>query len=224
MDPDYPLGMIQRQDRRHPRAEVVAARTIAGIPKLRHEAMPTFRDVPVVDADLGRTRRESIPGQGGYDHVEVFEHRQHVHVVEEAAGPAVREDERHTVTRCGTLIDKVDALPGEVVERVELPFPGTPVELIGPVGNEAPQPVQLGALFPAYAGYLVGPSCVAQACPQIVEHLIRDVNPKWFHNNNSLWEMAPQPAGRLVRKRIPLRVPPPCHIDVPIFERTSTWR
>ena len=23
--------------------------------------------------------------------------------------------------------------------------------------------------------------CVTQPCPQIIEHLIRDVNPKWFH-------------------------------------------
>ena len=35
--------------------------------------------------------------------------------------------------------------------------------------------------------YLVGPSCLAQPCPQIIEHLIRDVNPKWFHYNNPSW-------------------------------------
>src|SRR5215831_7061752 len=190
MDPDYRLGMIQRKDRRHPRTEVIAACTIGGISKLRHEAVPTFRDVPVVDADLGWTRRESIPRQGGYNHVEVFEHRQQVHVVEEAAGPAVCEDERHTLTRCGALMHEVDALPGEVVEHVELPLPSPTVELLGPTGNEAPQPVQFGALFPPYAGYLVGPSRMAQPCPQIVEHLIRDVNPKRFHYNNSLLPMA----------------------------------
>ena len=37
----------------------------------------------------------------------------------------------------------------------------TPVELIGPVGHEALQPIQLGALFPTYSGHLVGPSCMA---------------------------------------------------------------
>ena len=67
-----------------------------------------------------------------------------------------------------------------MVERVELSLPGTPVELIGPVGNEAPQPAQFGALFPSYARYLVGPSSIAQPCPQIIEHLVRDMNPKWF--------------------------------------------
>src|SRR6516225_6053818 len=85
---------------------------------------------------------------------------------------------------------EVDALPREVAERVQFPLPGTPVELMGPVRNEAPQPVQFGALFPPYAGNLVGPSCLVQPCPQIVEHLIRDVNPKRFHYNNSLFAMA----------------------------------
>jgi hypothetical protein len=31
---------------------------------------------------------------------------------------------------------------------------------------------------------------MVQPCPQIVEHLIRDVNPKRFHYNNSLSAMA----------------------------------
>ena len=61
---------------------------------------------------------------------------------------------------------------------------------MGPVGHEALQPVQLGALFPAYAGYLIGPSRMAQPCPQIVEHLIRDMNPKRFHYNKSLLAIA----------------------------------
>jgi hypothetical protein len=85
---------------------------------------------------------------------------------------------------------EVDAFPDEVVERVEFPLPGTPVELMNPVGNEVSQPVQFGALFPAYAGYLVGPSCMVQPRPQIVEHFIRDVNPKRFHYNNSLLAIA----------------------------------
>src|SRR5436853_3458374 len=107
-----------------------------------------LRDVSVVDSDLGWAQRESIPRQGGYDNVEVLEHRQHVHVVEETAGPAVCEDERHTLTRYGTLMHEVDALKAKVVERVELPLPGSPVELMRPVGHEVLQPVQLGTLFP----------------------------------------------------------------------------
>src|SRR5215472_1010771 len=90
----------------------------------------------------------------------------------------------------------MDALRGEVIKRVELPLPGTPVKLIGPVGDQASQPVHLGALFPAYAGYLVGPSRMAQPRSEIVEHLIRDMNPKRLHYNNSLLAVAcGQPKG-----------------------------
>jgi len=98
----------------------------------------------------------------------------------------VREDEWHTKRGCGALVHEVNAVPNELVERIELALSSTPVELIGPVGHEALQPFQLCALSPAYAGYLVGPSCMAQPCPQIIEHLIRDVNPKWFHYNTPM--------------------------------------
>src|SRR5205807_6697900 len=124
-------------DRCHPGPKVITARTVAGISKLRHEPVPALRDVPVVDADLGWTRRETISRQGGHDHVEVLEHRQHADVIKETAGPAVRENERHTPTCCRTLVNKVDALPSEVVERVEPSLPTTPVELVGPVRHEA---------------------------------------------------------------------------------------
>src|SRR5271157_1209443 len=190
--------MVQRKDRRHPRPKIIAARTIAGIPKLGHEPVPALRDVLVIDADLGWAQRESIAGQGGHDHVEVLKHRQHVHVVEETARPAVREDEGHASAGRGTLVYEVDAFPCEMVKGVELALPSTPVELIGPVGHEALQPDQLGALFPSYAGYLVGPSRMAQPCPQIVKHLICDMNPKRFHCNNSLLAMASvQPNARV---------------------------
>ncbi len=41
---------------------------------------------------------------------------QHVQVIEEAAGPAVRKDERRTASGCGALVYEVDAVPGELVE------------------------------------------------------------------------------------------------------------
>src|SRR5262245_51382180 len=119
--------MIHCKERRHPRTEVIAARTIAGIPKFGHEPVPALGDVPVVDADLGWARRESIPWQGGHDHVEVLEHRHHVQVVEETAGPAVREDEWHSSAGGGALVHEVDAAPCELVEGVEPALPSTPV-------------------------------------------------------------------------------------------------
>src|ERR1035441_258854 len=103
--------MVQRKDRRHAGPKVITARAIAGISKLRHEPVPALRDVPVVNADFGWTRRKTIPRQGGYDHVKVLEHRQHVHVVEETAGPAVRENERHTPWRPASMEPGVEEDP-----------------------------------------------------------------------------------------------------------------
>jgi len=69
----------------------MAACTIARIPKLGHELVPALRNVSVVDTDLGWARRESVPGQGGYDDIEILKDRQHVHVIKKTAGqPCVR--------------------------------------------------------------------------------------------------------------------------------------
>ena len=77
----------------------------------------------------------------------------------------MREDERYALAGDGTLVDEVYALPDEVIESVEPPLPGTPVELIGPVRHTALQPVQLGALFPTYIWDLVWPSGMTQTHP-----------------------------------------------------------
>src|SRR5437762_10523393 len=132
MYPDHRLGIVERKECSHASAEVVAARSVARISKLGHEPVPTLRDVAIIDADLGWTRRKSISGQRRYDYVEVAEHRQHVHIFEETARPTMREDERHTFAGCRTLAHEVNVLPSEVVERVESRLPDTPVELIGP--------------------------------------------------------------------------------------------
>src|SRR5207302_5693804 len=39
---DHRLGMIERKERRHSSSKIVAARSIAGIPKLGHELMPAL--------------------------------------------------------------------------------------------------------------------------------------------------------------------------------------
>src|SRR5262245_58162772 len=121
--------MIHCKERRHPRTEVIAARTMAGIAKFGHEPVPALCDVPVVDADLGWARRESIPWQGGHNHVEVLEHRQHVHVVEETAGPAVREYEWHTIAGYGALVLEDDAVMCELDEDDENYAPSHSVQL-----------------------------------------------------------------------------------------------
>ena len=99
--------------------------------------------------------------------------------------PCVRMSGRHRL-RCPSLVHEVNALPFEVIESVQPLLPGAPVEIVGPVGEELLQPFQFGALFPTDAGHLIWPSRIAQPRPQIVEHLVGDVNSKWFHQD-SFW-------------------------------------
>jgi hypothetical protein len=77
---------------------------------------------------------------------------------------------------------EVNAIPGEMIQGIQLVFPGTPIEPISPVRHQALQPLEVSPLLPADAGHLVGPPRTAQPCPQIIKHFIRNVNPKWFHN------------------------------------------
>ncbi len=198
MDADDRFGMVQGEEGRYPGAEVTAARTIAGISERGHQPVPALGHVSVVDANLGRARRKAISGQGRHDHVELFKHWQHVDIVEKTAGPAVCEDQRHAPAGCRALVNEMDAFPGEVVERIELPFPGPPIERISPVRYEVPQPVLLGALFPADTGYLIGPSGLAQPYPQIIEDLIRDMDLKRLHRlDRKLADGIGQNLGRL---------------------------
>src|SRR6202000_2327573 len=133
--------MVKRQDRSHPCPEVIASRPIPVVAKLRHELVPAFRDVSIVDSDLGWTTRESISGQGGDNYIEIAEHRQKAHIIEKSARPSMCEDQWRPPTRPCTLVYEMNAFPGEVVEGVKPLFPGAPVELVGPIRHDVLQPV-----------------------------------------------------------------------------------
>jgi hypothetical protein len=96
----------------------------------------------------------------------------------------VRENQRDTAAGFRTLVNEVNAFPHEVIESVKPLLPGAPVELLGPVRGQAPQPFQFRALLPPNAGELVRPSRTVKACSEIREYVIRDVNAKLFHRNS----------------------------------------
>src|SRR5262249_58046889 len=119
MDTHHRLGMVQCKDRCHPSPKVITTRAVVRIAKFGHELVPALRNVSIVDAYFRWTRRKSIPRQRWYDHIEILEHRQHIHVIEEAAGPAVCEDQRHAPAGFRTLMYEMDALPSEMIESVQ---------------------------------------------------------------------------------------------------------
>src|ERR1700750_1853088 len=103
--------MVEREDCRYPGPEVISDSAVAGISKLGHELVPEFRNVAIVDANLSWAWRESISRQGGYDQVEIIEHRQHIQIIQETAGPAVCKNKRFAPARCRRLIHAMDAFP-----------------------------------------------------------------------------------------------------------------
>src|SRR6266545_1210352 len=96
------------------------------------------------------------------------------------AGPTVGEDQRHPVPAGRLRVHEVDRHPverdPELRVRVQLPLPA--VEPVRPVGEQAAQVPQLGALVPADPRHLIGPPGGADARPQVGEHLVIDVDPE----------------------------------------------
>jgi hypothetical protein len=74
-------------------------------------------------------------------------------VLDEAARPAVREDQRDRIRPTTALVHEVDAetvdVGPEVREPVELAFPRPPVEFRTPVRDQVTQIGQVGAVGPA---------------------------------------------------------------------------
>ncbi len=72
-----------------------------------------------------------------------------------------------------------NAGPSPVRERVQRAFPGPPIEAIGPVRQQRPQVPQVGALLPRRTRRLIRPARVADARPQVGEHLLGHVDLEW---------------------------------------------
>ena len=94
------------------------------------------------------------------------------------AGPAVGEDQRYPPAGAGPLMDEVDLdsieLGPELRVGVQSRFLGPPVESIGPVGEQALQVIQVGALPPGGTRGMVRPTRHADARPKVRDHGVVD--------------------------------------------------
>jgi hypothetical protein len=92
----------------------------------------------------------------------------------------VGEDQRYPVPAPGALVDEVDPdaveLDLEVVEPVQLALTRAPVELLGPVGEQVAQVLQVRALLPGSARRRIGPAGVADPRPEIGQDLLVDLD------------------------------------------------
>jgi hypothetical protein len=83
------------------------------------------------------------------------------------------------------LVDEVDADAihdgEEVGKAVDRPLLRPPVETCLPVLDQVRHEFQVGAVFPARGGDLVGPARAGQALAQVVEYHLRDVHHVRLH-------------------------------------------
>ena len=106
----------------------------------------------------------------------VHQERHDLRVAPERVGPAVREQERHRRrrTRAGTGVDKVDAEavdsgaePGQPIQPL---LRLTPVEAVGPVGNEVAQLGDVDAGRPPNARGRIRPGRCKEPPSQLVKN------------------------------------------------------
>ena len=174
MDADEVLGIGVTKNRGDEPAPVAALRGKAAITQdVGHERGEAMRDLLDAEALLPGREGKPVARERGRDHGEgvsgiaaetrgIGEARDDVEELEHRAGPAMRQQQR---ARCGPLAGdvkevEVDAGERDVVLR-ELIEPGlgcSPVEALAPIGEEAREPRDVGAIGPGCAG-----RCIRQA-------------------------------------------------------------
>src|SRR5215216_7079466 len=141
MDADDTLGREPPDLRRDHRPRVVADRAEALVAQATHELDPGLCDPDVVPTALGGRPREAVAGERRDHQVEVNGERlDRPEVLDDRAGPAVREDERQRVLVRRADVEEVDPLAVDLRQKlwpaIELGLPRAPVVAGPPVRDE----------------------------------------------------------------------------------------
>ena len=99
-------------------------------------------------------------------------------LLDDRAGPAVRDDQRQRILVTGTDVDEVDVHPvdvgDELRKRVQLRFRLAPVVAVPQYRTQLLQPVQRHAL--RLIGFLVGPARGGDAPAKVIERRLRHLS------------------------------------------------
>ena len=172
------------------RADVIGMRGVARVAEPLHEAGPEPGHAaaghpaagPVGEAEAGHRRHDHVEGVGGVAAVRprVGEERDQLEHLDEGAGPAVGDEQRHRRRPPPALVDHVDAGAvdprAEVRHRIHRPLDGAPVEAGPPVPDQLAHVGEARAIVPARALHLVRPARSREPLPQIVEARLRHVH------------------------------------------------
>ena len=172
------LAILLPEARAHAGAPVRALGAVAGVTEPRHQRRPRAGDPRNAPARLGRLAAPAVARQGGDDAVEarLGEQREDVEELDDAARPAVREDEREGVGARRARVQEVDAQAvdrgGELRRGVEAPLRRAPVVVLHPALAAFLEPLERDAL--ARIGRRLGPAGRAQPRAEILQLGLRD--------------------------------------------------
>ena len=151
MDAHELRGRLDRHGVRDLSAHVAALRDVSRVPQALHQHDPGARDARVIPAGRRRLAREPITGDRRDHDVEgvlraaaegrgVGERADELDLLEDRAGPAVRDDDRQRALVLRTHVDEVDVEPvdlgDELRQGVELRLALAPVVVRRPVARE----------------------------------------------------------------------------------------
>src|SRR5215208_5863080 len=89
------------------------------------------------------------------------------------------EEQRQWVRADASLVDEVEIDPVErrleLIERVQLCLLSPPVEAVEPTLGEAPHEREVRPVLPSGLRDLVGPTGALQPLPQVVQHVVVDI-------------------------------------------------
>ncbi len=193
--------MVDPERGGHARAPVAALRAEPLVAKLPHQPHPEGGDGLGVHAALtgvvgeavaGQRRRDDVEGVGGVAAVArgVRQWPNDLVHLEEGAGPAVGDHQRHGVGTLALDVDEVDAetvdVGLELRKLVEHPLVGAPVVDVAPVLAQLLDISEVRAVVPARSRNLVGPARLFEAALQVGQVLIGDVDGERRDRHGSL--------------------------------------
>ena len=191
VDAQQPLRRQVRQCLRDPRAPVAALRHVLRVAQALHQRVPRARDAVGVPADVLRLARKPVAGHRRDNEMErvrgvaavrgrVGKRLDDLQLLDDRAGPAVRDDQRQRVVVLRPNVDEMDVQPidlgHELRQGIQPRLALAPVVLRRPVAREFLNRRRLHALRLISDSLLVGEARRPDPSAKVVQLLLRHVN------------------------------------------------
>ena len=184
MNADQALGIGVAQARGDEAAPVAALRAEARVAQdVGHQLGESVGDLLDAEARLAGLERQRVAGKRRRDDAEVLgKQRDQLEELDDRAGPAVRNEQRHGVRSPARLVDEVqlDAADrhAELAKAVDARFLRAPIKVSVPIVDEILKTPKTGTGRPRLEWRLLGPARARQALAQVGERDLGNVQPE----------------------------------------------